>query len=75
MKNSTIVLFVLWIIFAVLDIVGLFANMPLVFGILFGILNTTVIIGAIPMFVQEFRDRKYQKWADENPAVVEDKEE
>lgn len=61
MKNSTIVLFVLWIVFAILDIVALFTNVPLAFGIIFGLLNGTIILGSIPLFVQEFKDRKYRK--------------
>ncbi len=62
MKNSTIVLFVLWIVFAILDIVALFTNVPLAFGIIFGLLNGTIILGSIPLFVQEFKDRKYRKY-------------
>lgn len=62
MNNSTIVLFVLWIVFAILDIVALFTNVPLAFGIIFGLLNGTIILGSIPLFVQEFKDRKYRKY-------------
>lgn len=68
MKNSVIILFALWIALAVLDIVALFTNVPLAFGIAFGILNGTIILGSIPLFIQEYRDRKYQKWAKENPV-------
>lgn len=61
MKNSTIVLFVLWIALAVLDIVALFANVPLVFGILFGVLNGVIVFGSIPLFIEEFKRRKKAK--------------
>ena len=65
MKNSTIVLFFIWIVLAILDIVALFANVPLAFGIAFSILNGTIILGSIPLFVQEFKDRKYRKYLGE----------
>lgn len=61
MKNSTIVLFVMWIALAVLDIVALFANVPIAFGIAFGIMNVTIMLGSIPMFVEEFKVRKLTK--------------
>ena len=61
MKNSTIVLFVMWIALAVLDIIALFANVPLAFGIAFGIMNVTIMLGSIPMFVEEFKVRKLTK--------------
>ncbi len=55
-------MFALWIVFAILDIVALFVNIPLAFGIIFGVLNGAVILGSIPLFIQEFKDRKYQKY-------------
>ena len=61
MKNSTIVLFVIWIALAVLDIIALFTNVPLAFGIAFGIMNVTIMLGSIPMFVEEFKVRKLTK--------------
>ena len=64
MKNSTLILFAVWIVFAILDIVALFTNMPLVFSIIFAILNGTVVLGGIPIFIQEFKDRKYKKYLD-----------
>lgn len=67
MKNSTIIVFLIWIALAIVDIVALFVNVPLAFGIAFGILNTTVILGSIPMFIQEFKDRKYTKMLKEEP--------
>ena len=65
MKNSTIVLFIAWIVFAILDIVALFTNIPLAFGVLFGLLNGMIIIGSIPLFVNEFKNRKYEKYLTE----------
>lgn len=66
MKNSTLILFAVWIVFAILDIVALFVNMPLAFSIIFAILNGTVVLGGIPIFIQEFKDRfkdrKYRKY-------------
>ena len=67
MKNSTIVLFIIWIALAIVDIVALFTNVPIAFGIAFACLNVTVILGSIPLFIQEFRDRKYQKYLKEEP--------
>ena len=64
MKNSTLILFAVWIVFAILDIVALFVNMPLAFSIIFAILNGTVVLGSIPIFIQEFKDRKYRKYLD-----------
>ena len=64
MKNSTLILFAVWILFAILDIVALFVNMPLAFSIIFAILNGTVVLGSIPIFIQEFKDRKYRKYLD-----------
>ena len=68
MKNSTIVLFIIWIALAILDIVALFTNVPLAFGIAFGVMNVTIILGSIPLFIQEFKDRKYQKYLKEEPS-------
>lgn len=65
MKNSTLILFVVWIALAILDIVALFANVPLAFGIAFGILNISIILGSIPLFVQEYKDRRYTKYLGE----------
>ena len=62
MKNSALILFAIWSVFAFLDIVALFTNMPLVFSIIFAILNGTVVLGSIPIFIQEFKDRKYRKY-------------
>lgn len=64
MKNSALILFAIWILFAILDIVALFVNMPLAFSIIFAILNGTVVLGSIPIFIQEFKDRKYRKYLD-----------
>lgn len=61
MKNSTIVLFVIWMVLAVLDIVALFCPVHLAFGIAFAFLNVTVMIGSVPIFIQEFKDRKKNK--------------
>lgn len=61
MKNSTIVLFGIWIALAILDIVDLFVNVPLVFGVIFAILNSVIIIGNIPMVVEVFKTRKLEK--------------
>ena len=68
MKNSTIVLFIIWIALAILDIVALFTNVPLAFSIAFGVMNVTIILGSIPLFIQEFKDRKYQKYLKEEPS-------
>ena len=62
MKNFTLILFAIWIVFAILDIVALFTNMPLAISIIFAILNGLVITGSVPMFIQEFKDRKYRKY-------------
>lgn len=51
----------MWIALAVLDIVALFANVPIAFGIAFGIMNVTIMLGSIPMFVEEFKVRKLTK--------------
>lgn len=64
MKNSSLILFIIWIALAILDIVALFTNVPLAFGIAFAILNGTIILGSIPMFIEEFRDRKHKKMAE-----------
>ena len=61
MKNSTIVLFVIWIALAILDIVALFTNVPLAFGIAFAIMNCTIMIGSIPLFIEEHKVRKLTK--------------
>lgn len=68
MKNSTIVLFIIWIALAILDIVALFTNVPLAFSIAFCVMNVTIILGSIPLFIQEFKDRKYQKYLKEEPS-------
>lgn len=65
MKNSSLVLFAIWIVLALLDLVALFANVPLAFGIAFACLNVSVIIGSVPMFIQEFKDRKYSKYLED----------
>ena len=70
MKNSTIVLFVIWIALAVLDIIALFTNVPLAFSIAFAIMNGTIMLGSIPLFIQEFKDRKYQKYLKEGDNGV-----
>ena len=70
MKNSTIVLFFIWIALAVLDIIALFTNVPLAFGIAFAIMNGTIMLGSIPLFIQEFKDRKYQKYLKEGDNGV-----
>ena len=67
MKNSTIVIFLIWIALAIVDIVALFMNVPIAFGIAFAVLNVTIILGSIPMFIQEHRDRKYAKMMMEEP--------
>lgn len=67
MKNWTMILFLVWIVLSIVDGIALFANVPLFFSIAFAVLNLTVIIGAIPMFIQEFRDRKYLKMMMEEP--------
>lgn len=61
MKNSSLVLFFIWIALAILDIVALFTNVPLAFGIAFAILNGTIILGSIPLFIEEFKVRKEVK--------------
>ena len=55
---------------AILDIVALFTNVPLAFGILFAILNGTIILGSIPLFIEEFRMRKKNKGGQENELQV-----
>ena len=46
---------------AILDIVALFTNVPLAFGIAFAILNGTIILGSIPLFIEEFKVSKEVK--------------
>ena len=70
MKNSSLFLFFIWIVLAILDIVALFTNVPLAFGILFAILNGTIILGSIPLFIEEFRMRKKSKGGQENELQV-----
>lgn len=53
--------------FAIVDIFALFMNVPLFFGIAFGVLNVSIILGMIPLFVQEWKDRKYTKMLKEEP--------
>lgn len=55
---------------AILDIVALFTNVPLAFGIAFAILNGTIILGSIPLFIEEFRMRKKNKGGQENELQV-----
>ena len=66
---------IIWAVLAILDIVALFTNVPLAFGIAFGVLNFGIILGLIPLFVSEFRDRKYQKYAKMNPPAEKEMEE
>ena len=62
MKNSLIVLLIIWVALAILDIVALFANLPLFLGIVFGVMNCIIIMfGIIPMVVDEFKIRKMTK--------------
>ena len=62
MKNSLIVLLTIWVALAILDIVALFANLPLFLGIVFGVMNSIIIMfGIIPMVVDEFKIRKMTK--------------
>ena len=62
MKNSLIVLLTIWVALAILDIVALFANLPLFLGIVFGVMNCIIIMfGIIPMVVDEFKIRKMTK--------------
>ena len=62
MKNSLIVLLTIWVALAILDIVALFANLPLFLGIVFGVMNFIIIMfGIIPMVVDEFKIRKMTK--------------
>ena len=57
---------IVWILLAILDMVALFVNIPVAFGIAFGAINFTVILGCIPMFINEFRDRKYRRLAEKD---------
>lgn len=66
MKNSSLILFFLWVVLAILDFVALFCNVPMALGIAFNILNGTIVLGSIPMFIQEFRDRRNRKLAEKN---------
>ena len=62
MKNSLIVLLTIWVALAILDIVALFANLPLFLGIVFGVMNCIIIMfGIIPMVVDELKIRKMTK--------------
>lgn len=62
MKNSLIVLLTIWVALAILDIVALFVHIPLLFGIVFGVMNSIIIMfGIIPMVVDEFKIRKMAK--------------
>lgn len=67
MNKATFILFLVWIALSILDMVALFANVPLFFSITFAILNFTVIVGSVPVFVQWFKDRKYEKMMKEEP--------
>lgn len=67
MKKSAIVLLIIWAVLAIVDIFALFMNVPLFFGIAFGVLNVSIILGMIPLFVQEWKDRKYTKMLKEEP--------
>ena len=67
MKKSTIILLIIWAVLAIVDIFALFMNVPMLFGIAFGVLNVSIILGMIPLFVQEWRDRKYTKMMKEEP--------
>ena len=75
MKKMTIVLLVIWAVLAIVDIFALFMNVPMLFGIAFGVLNVSIILGMIPLFVQEFKDRKYKKWAEMQPKEEEEPKE
>ena len=62
MKNSLIVLLTIWVALAILDIVALFVHIPLFLGIVFGVMNSIIIMfGIIPMVVDEFKIRKMTK--------------
>ena len=65
---------IIWAALAIVDILALFMDVPLAFGIAFGVLNFGIILGLIPLFVTEFKDRKYKKWAQMNPKEEEPKE-
>ena len=49
MDKLTIALIIIWMILAVVNIVGIFVPLHAIFGIMFGILNLGIIISLIPL--------------------------
>lgn len=67
MKNSSIILFLGWIALAILDFVAVFCPVPLFWQFLFSGLNALIILGSIPVFIEEFKIRRARKKEPEKP--------
>ena len=63
MKNSAIVLTILWMLLAIVDFVGNFFSFPSIIGYIFGGFNLAIIAGLIPLLIQEIKIKRADRKA------------
>lgn len=61
MKNSAIVILIIWILLALINFVGCFVHLPAFFSITFGGFNLAIIAGLIPLLINEIKIKRALK--------------